>query len=146
MLLKALSSIALLSGSAGALLVGVHDEIFFDFDRLQAMMIAAGSDAPVKAYLLTLIGGVLGLILVMRNQPRLAVAAVAVFSIPFYLGICMLLTGPLLNSPSVLGTQAAITLCFVSTASVLMLFAVLLVNIGSGMKKLLPGVLMNLRR
>lgn len=57
MLLKVLTSIALLSGLSCALLVGTSDEVFYDLDRLTAIMRAAGSAAPAQPYILMLIGG-----------------------------------------------------------------------------------------
>ena len=146
MLLKVLFSTSLISGLAYTLLVGLHDGVFYDGDRLRAMMIAAGSGAPVNAYLMALVGGLVGGVLTMRNQPKLAIAAVAAFGVPFFLGICVLLTGPLLNSPSLLGVQAAISLCVVSTVSFLAAFAHFYVNLFSGLFKLLPGVLAGFRR
>ncbi|MGP0171155.1 hypothetical protein ACSVIJ_04655 [Pseudomonas sp. NCHU5208] len=146
MILKALFSTALLSGLACALLIGIHDGVVYDGDRLQAMMIAAGRDAPVNAYLMALLGGLVGGVLTMCNQPKLAVAAVAAFGVPFYLGICVLLTGPLLNSPSLLGAQTAIALCVLSTVSFLAVYALFFVNLFSGLWKLLPGVLAGFRR
>lgn len=146
MLLKVLFSTSLISGLAYTLLVGLHDGVFYDGDRLRAMMIAAGSDAPVNAYLMALLGGLVGGVLTMRNQPKLAIAAVAAFGVLFFLGICALLTGPLLNSTSTLATQTAITLCVVTTVSLLAAYALFYVTLFSGLLKLLPGVLAGFRR
>jgi len=146
MLLKALSSIALLSTFACVLLVGTHDEVIYDLDRLTAMMRAAGSAAPAQAYLLMLIGGIVGGVLVMRQQPKLAATAVVAFSIPFTIGVLVLLAGPLLNSPSLVGAQTAITLCLVASLCILGLYALLFVRLFSGLQKRLPGVLAGFRR
>ncbi len=146
MLLKALFSISLTSGLAYTLLIWLHNGIMYDSDRLRAMMLTAGPGAPVNAYLLVLVGALVAFVLTMRNQPKLAIAAFAAFGVPFSLGVCVLLAGPLLNSSSLLGVQAAICLSVFSTASFLATFAVLYVNLFSGLFKLIPVVLTGFRR